>query len=388
MKLLIINDYGISGGGTENRIKLLVEELLSRKTFEEIHILSYANNNKDTEKLKFHTCKTQKESFFLAWKIIKENKIDIIQVHNTLAISPLPILAAKILLKPVLFFAHDYWPICGRRSFIPAENASQEILCTQTQIKKCIKCVGWKTVLKLKIFKKIVNLCTVGISSSDFLAKIYENEGTLQNKWKIILPWIDLSKFAQHENSLRKENIILFVGSLIEFKGAWVAVKALKYVLKEIPDAKLAIIGDSQEEQSIHRNKIENIINTDLTGQNILFLGKKNWDEIKEWHKKSKVFIFPTVCMETFGLAWAEAMASGCPVIASSIGSVPELLNNKGILVKPRDEIELANAIIKVLKDENLQNKMSDEGINYAKEQFCVKKSVEKLTTIYKNLLE
>ncbi len=388
MKLLIINDYGISGGGTENRIKLLVEELLNRKTFEEIHILSRFDNNKDTENLKFHACKTQKESFSLAWKIIRKNKIDIVQVHNALAISPLPILAAKILRKPIVFFAHDYWPICGRRSFILAETASQEILCNETKLKKCIQCVGWKTVLKLKIFKKIINLCSFGISSSNFLANIYEKEGTLKNKWKIILPWIDLGKFAQNEQVLHKENIILFVGSLIEFKGAWIAVKSLKYVLKEIPDAKLAIIGDSQEEQSIHRNKIENHINNDLVSNNVLFLGKKNWDELKEWHHKSKVFVFPTICMETFGLVWAEAMAARCPVIASEVGSVPELLNSRGMLVKPRDEIELANAIIKVLKDNNLQNKMTQEGINYAKENFDVKKSAEKLISIYKSLLE
>ena len=309
------------------------------------------------------------------------------QTHNLLALSPLPILAAKILRKPVVFFAHDYWPVCGRRSFIPAETASQKTLCNETHLKKCIKCVGLKTVIKLKVFRKIVNLCNIGLTSSNFLANIYENEGVLKNKWRKLMPWIDLNKFIENKKPSTKENTILFVGSLIEFKGAWVATKALKHILKEIPDAKLVLIGDGQEEQSIYRNNIENIINNDLISNNVLFLGRKNRDEIHEWHQKAKVFLFPTVCMESFGLAWAEAMASGCPVIASAIGSIPELISDKGILAQPRNEIDLANAVIKIIKDTTFAQKLSEDGRKYAFENFDVKKSTDTLLKIYHEIL-
>lgn len=384
MKLLIINECGIWGGGTENRIRLLIDGLLKTKTFEQIHILSANEISQYPAGLIPHKFDKTRSAFFQTLKIIRKAKIDIIQVHNLPPISPSAIIAAKLMNKPVIFFAHDYWPICGRRSFIKAETASKQALCEQPAFSKCTKCIGIKSTLKLKIWKQILNLADVGISASNFMKNIYEQENVLRNKWKITLPWIDLSKFGRKESgTCKKENMILFIGSLMEFKGAWVAAKALKYVLKQIPTAKLIFIGDGQEQNSKYREEINEILKNDATQNNAVFLGKQNWDEIHKWHLKSKVFVFPTVCMESFGLSWAEAMASGCPIIASSIGSVPELLAGKGILVQPKNEIDLANEIIKIIKNKNLSNKMSKEGKKYALEMFDTKRAALELKNIY-----
>jgi len=387
MKLLIINDAGITGGGTENRVRMLVDELLKQKIFEEIHLLTKFSQQPHPV-IFVHQCKYNESPFLHTLKIIRKHKINIVQMHNSSVLWPTPILAAKLLRKPVLFFAHDYWPICGRRSFIKAETASKEMLCEKTQIKKCAKCIGIKSTLKLKLWKSIINLANVGISASHFLKNIYENEKVLRNKWQIVLPWIDINKFKTVKNNTlpKKENIILFVSSLIEFKGAWVAAKALKYIIQKVPDAKLAFIGDLQEPESRYRQDIENICKQDKTIGNVTFLGRQNWDSIKEWHLKSKVFIFPTVCMESFGLVWAEAMVSGVPIVASAVGSIPELISDKGILVPPLDEIALANAIINGLTNPKLANDLSSAGKTYALKTFNIKTAADSLIKIYKTI--
>ncbi len=388
MRVLIINDHGITGGGTENRIRLLVEELLNQNFFEEIHLLAKYTQKELPDKIIFH--QSEKSTFWETIKIIKNHKIDIVQVHNLLSLTPTPILAAKLLRKPIIFFAHDYWPVCGRRSYIPAETASQQTLCEKTQLKKCTKCIGWKSVLKLKIWKLIVNLSTTAISASNFLAQQYEKEGVLKNKWQIVNPWIEQRIFDGAEEYKPTEKIILFVGSLIEFKGAWVAAKSLKNVVEKIPEAKLVFIGGEQSPEYPYRRFIEDILKKDNTTNNVLFLGKQDWQTIKTWHSKASALVFPSVCMETFGLAWAEAMASGVPIIASAVGSVPEFIEDKGIIIPLRDETALAHVIIEILNNKKLAEKLSHGGKKYAQEQFNLTNAVNKIKksiTYHKSLM-
>lgn len=383
MKLLLINDYGFSGGGSENRIRLLLEELLRRKVFEEIHIIA-SRNVSSFEGIKIHDC-GQKNAFFFTRKIIKENNIDIVQVHNLADIGPWPVVAAKLLKKPVVFFAHDYWPVCGRRSFIPAETASKEMLCQQTS-SKCFSCIGVRSSLKLKMWKRLIGLADMGVSATLAMKSIYEKEGVLRGKWYVVPPWIHLEKFSQQSKIEKKGSIMLFVSSLIEWKGAWVVAKALKAVAKEVPDAQLVFIGDSQGPELKYRQDIEEICRNDGVLSHVQFLGKQGWDEIQEWHQRAKVFVFPTICMESFGLAWAEAMASGCPVVVSDVGSVAELATRAKI-VKARDSDELAKAVIEIFKDDHLAENMSLWGRQYALENFDVRSAANKMIDIYEHFV-
>ncbi len=384
MKLLLINDYGVSGGGSENRIRLLLEELLRRKVFEEIHLLSL-HNTSYFEGIHIHNCRG-KNAFFLTRRIIKDHSIDIVQVHNLVDIGPWPVLAAKTLRKPVIFFAHDYWPVCGQRSFIPAKTASTAILCKNTSFIKCTQCIGIRSTLKLKVWKRLISLANMGISATLAMKQVYEQEGVLRKKWYVVPPWIHIEKFAQKNSVEKKENIILFVGSLVEWKGAWVAAKALQAIVQKVPDAQLVFIGDSQEPELNYRKDIETICQEQGTLPHITFLGKKGWDEIQEWHHKAKVFVFPSVCMESFGLSWAEAMASGCPVIVSDVGSVAELATRAKI-VKSKDSNELAKAVIEILHNHQLAENMSLWGRQYALENFDVKSAAGKMISIYEYFL-
>lgn len=386
MKLLLINDYGISGGGTEKRIALLIDELLQQKIFQEIHLITRYNPTPNLN-VTTHHCPRGSSPFSLTWNVIKKYNIDIIQIHNLMALTPTPILAAKLLRKPVIFFAHDYWPLCGRRSFIPAETASRETLCTRPVIKKCISCIGPKATTKLKLWKHILNLCDAGISAGNFLKTLYEQEHVLRNKWTIIPPWINTTVFTNNHQHHPQENILLFVGSLIEFKGAWVAAHALKYIVKKVPDAHLVFIGDLQEPTSRYRQDIERICTDDGTLEHVSFIGKQNWEAIKNWHARAKVYLCPTICMESFGLNWAEAMASGVPVIASAIGSVPEFVKNNGVLVPPRNEQALADAVIKILTDENFARKIARQGQKYAAHHFGISHAVDSLVKLYTYLV-
>lgn len=405
MNLLIINDHGIYGGGTETRVRILLESFLEKKMFKEIHILQkYPDKLSDIYHQKnpnviFHVIGHRKSAYFLAKRIIREQNIHFVQAHNLLAIQPYALLAAKQADIPVVWWSHDYWLLCAKRSFIDPFNAKKDQLCMISPEKHSPRCMSFKGKIKHRIWKSIMNSCvTAAISPSKVLQEIHESEHILNNKWKVIIPWIDPLFLQKKENTTtmwhlfkkkKNETFLLFVGSLIEFKGAWVAAAALKTIVEKFPHTKLLFIGTEQEPRSRYRRDIEQQCICDGTQDNILFLGKKSKEEILHIYKLTDAYLCPTVCMESFGLNWAEAMAAGLPVIASVIGSIPEYIQQEktGILFPARDHQALAHAVITLLSHKKLAKAIGHAGAAYAKRYFTDERASKEVIALYAEIL-
>ncbi|MGB9641900.1 MAG: glycosyltransferase family 4 protein [Candidatus Ratteibacteria bacterium] len=99
----------------------------------------------------------------------------------------------------------------------------------------------------------------------------------------------------------------------------------------------------------------------------------------------AEMLVYPSF-YEGFGLPVLEAMACGCPVIASSKSSLPEIVGNAGILINPYSEQELSSAILTLHQDKNLQKELKEKGIKQAKKfswAECARKTIE----VYKNIV-
>lgn len=387
MKLLVINDAGVYGGGAENRIRLLLEELQKNKALEEIHILQAGPfKNLATKKFVFHSVVPGYISSYRATaRIIRQAKIDIVQVHNLQGLLATPILAAKRLGVPVIWVAHDYWPLCAYRSFVNPSRADKFVSCKQVGIKKCIHCVGLKGYLRQTFFKKVVNCSNIAVVPGKIAKEFCQRHGLLFKKLKIIAPWIALDEFYSSTMPKISDNIV-FVGSLLPYKGAWVAAEALKYIKNDFPSVVIRFIGPNQEKDNVYRKKIEEIGKRDGTLENMLFLGCKDWAQLKIEYGQGGIFIFPSVCEELFGLAWAEAMAAGVPVITSDSGGLPEFVINNGYLVKQRQSEELASAVIALLKDKDRAFSLAKNSREYALNAWKVDRAANQFIDIYQKL--
>ena len=390
MRLLVINDFGMQGGGTENRVRLLLNEFLRRGNFGKIHLLQLSNN-KNAFKNNVISCHYSsggiRDTYKITRDIIKNEGINIIQAHNMLALTPSSVRAAKDLKVPVAWFAHDYWPLCAFRSFINPYNSRKMSLCEQAKFSKCVRCVGLRSTLRLKLFQWLVNKVDVAISPGNFVKDLYESHNVLKGKWRIVKPWIALDIFGNIKQS-EIANQIIFVGPLVDYKGAWVVAESLKYILKVVPDVKLKFIGDNQEKDGILRKKIEEIGLRDSTLNNMVFVGYKDWEGLKEEYAQGGIGVCTSVCKELFGLHWSEAMAAGCPVVASSIGSLPEFIKDNGLLVPPGAPENLAETVIMLLKDKEYAKALGQRGRRYALETFNVKRAADELIDIYTELLK
>jgi len=91
---------------------------------------------------------------------------------------------------------------------------------------------------------------------------------------------------------------------------------------------------------------------------------------------------------EGFGLALAEAMACGTPVVAARSGALSEIVEDgkSGLLVPPRDAVALADAIEKLAKDENLRCQMARCGMERVRRHFTVDASIESMINLYESI--
>ena len=89
--------------------------------------------------------------------------------------------------------------------------------------------------------------------------------------------------------------------------------------------------------------------------------------DIRALYDSADVFVYPSL-YEGFGLPVLEAMACGCPVITSNLSSLPEVSGDAGILVDPYNVVELAEAILRVLNNNDLKREMSERCIARAHE--------------------
>lgn len=100
--------------------------------------------------------------------------------------------------------------------------------------------------------------------------------------------------------------------------------------------------------------------------QELIFTNYVSKEELTLLYKNSSLFVFPTL-YEGFGLPVLEAMHHGIPVITSNLSSLPEVVEDAGVLVNPYNTQEIANEMINILTSTDLQTELSEKGITQSK---------------------
>ncbi|MBO5459753.1 MAG: glycosyltransferase family 4 protein [Lachnospira sp.] len=222
--------------------------------------------------------------------------------------------------------------------------------------------------LKKKCLKNAYGVTAVSEPLMQVLNKIYENSN------QAVIPMGCDTKIFGRE--FRKENyfnqngrkVILFVGRLAEKKGVCYAIEAMRYV----DNAMLVIAGDGPLRNELTA-QAEGLCRE--TGKEIVFIGAKTHEELKEIYASADIFVMPSVTAkdgdkEGFGLVMLEAFASGLPIVASRSGGIVDLVKDgvNGYLVPEKDSKGLADRINLVFKDDCIYNSMQAEAYRTAKQ--------------------
>lgn len=179
-----------------------------------------------------------------------------------------------------------------------------------------------------------------------------------------------------------EQTVIGMVCRLIEQKGIPHGIRAFGRIAEHFPDARLLIVGEgrlrSSLEAQVRELKLEDRVH---------FLGWRT--DGARVMASFDIFLMPSL-WEGFGLVMLEAMAHGLPIVGSAVSAIPEVVVNgeTGMLVPPRDEIGLADAMATLLRDAPLRKHMGLMGLERLETQFSVTKMVDETAALYERLIE
>jgi len=271
--------------------------------------------------------------------VLKKENFDIIHLHEPL----MPMLCTTVLRMSQTKTVGTFHAFGGR----PAYNFAKPLT------------IWW---LK-KWFRKLDGKIAVSEPAMEFANK------HLPGDYNIIPNGIDLEHFSPDVPPIDefcdgKLNIV-FVGRLEKRKGVNYLLKAYQRVKEEIPNSRLLIVGPGTR----LRHKYEKLVRRNGL-KDVVFTGHVSYDELPRYYKTADIFCAPATGRESFGIILLEAMAIGKPVVASNIDGYARLITHgvEGLLVPPKDEERLAQALISVMTDESLRQQMGAKGILKAKE--------------------
>lgn len=200
------------------------------------------------------------------------------------------------------------------------------------------------------------------IVPSGFLEKIFANRDFIT---RIVPNIVDLSRFIP--NHTRKRNLsaphIVVARNLEPLYDNTTALKAFRIVREAIPDAHLTIAGSGPE-----RAKLEAMAKELGVADAVVFAGQIDNERMPVLYLEADIALNPSLA-DNMPISILEALASGVPVVSTDVGGIPFLVEDgkTALLVPPRDPERMAEAMLRVLRDESLRERMVQTGLNHAR---------------------
>ena len=174
----------------------------------------------------------------------------------------------------------------------------------------------------------------------------------------------------------------LFVGRVAFEKNISFLLRTWVEVIKNQPDALLVIAGEGPAEKSLHA--LGKALNLE---DNLKFIGYLDREtELNACYAAADVFVFSSLS-ETQGLVLLEAMAQGTPVVAiAELGTKSILVEGKGALIAPENELVFAEKVNALLSNKTLRNKLSKAALSYVKTNWTDKAQTVRMIDFYKDI--
>lgn len=240
----------------------------------------------------------------------------------------------------------------------------------------------WRGRLFLRRRPKLQTQATSFIAVSRFIRTMMLEQGYPENKIRLHYIGVDTRLFQPPQEESRKRQV-LFAGRLVEKKGCSYLIDAMSAVQRIYPEVELIIIGDGPQ-----RAALEQQANRSL--RMYRFLGEQSPATVMKWMQTVALFCVPSVIAnngdaEGFGMVFAEAQASGLPVVSFSSGGIPEAVAHEetGLLVPERDTDQLTRALLLLLENPALRSKFGRAGRSRIERYFDLRRQSQLLEDIY-----
>jgi sugar transferase (PEP-CTERM/EpsH1 system associated) len=357
----------LNTGGLERLVLDIVEK--TSQPFQPIIICLKENGDlsNNIEKLGIKVLNLNKndrfdpKSIYKLYNLLKKEKISIVHTHN--------------------FAASLYGSLSARIAGIPVVIHTEHGTHLYPQFRR-------------RFIRKIISiLIDKTVSVSDQIKQtLISQDHISKNRIMTILNGVDINKYSHKcdteiKNKRKELNIdekikvIGIVARLSAEKDHENLLQAFSIVTKDIQYVNLIIIGDG-----ILRDELEKKSKKLGLEDKVFFLGLRQ--DIPELLSIMDLFVLSSI-REGIPLTILEAMVAGLPIVATSVGGIPEVIINEetGILVPSKNPTALANAIVRILSDSSLAQRMGSKGNERIKETFSIQRTIAEYERLYRECL-
>jgi len=181
---------------------------------------------------------------------------------------------------------------------------------------------------------------------------------------------------------IKSERTLLYAGHVVETKGIFELIESAK----QIPNIKLKLVGRITDDMKHKIIKLAGNRHTEW----LEISGEKSFEETILEMLAAGIFVLPSYT-EGFPNVILESMACACPIVATNVGAIPEMLdinngNNYGLCVEPRNSRQLKNAIEKMLNDRNFAHTCGRNAQKRVNDLYSMPAIWEKLESIWTTL--
>lgn len=241
------------------------------------------------------------------------------------------------------------------------------------------------------LFSRVMAWSKRVIVLSNVIARhMIDDFGAPHERIKLVPRSVDLEKFKYVNPKTKRKDAefnVGIIGRLSPIKGHLHFIRAMAKVARVAPNLKIWIVGDTHSSRQAYKEQIQILVKRLGLWDSTQFLGTQR--DIPEILSHLDLLVLSTVTHEAFGRVIIEAQAAGVPVVATEVGGVVDVVeNNKtGLLVPPADPNQMAEAAIKIFKDQELAFRLAESAYKKVVEEYNVELMVKNTLNVYKEAL-
>lgn len=249
---------------------------------------------------------------------------------------------------------------------------------------------GIKGTLRWEVQKRLLRNAVALITDSNSSKKDIIKFANI-NPQKIKTIYLSASQIYKRVDPSRVKSkyklpkgFVLYVGDVTWNKNLPNLIEAVKKIKLPLVLVGKALIDEDFDRKNPWNKDLSRVIDLSKKYKNIIRLGFVEDNDLVALYNAATVFAMPSI-YEGFGLPILEAMRSGCPVVTSRGGSIPEIAGDAALYADPYDIDDIANNIKKVFFDEKMRNHLREKGFEQS-EKFSWEKTAKQTINVYETI--
>jgi len=310
---------------------------------------------------------------------LSDTKPDIVHVHNVFPLlSPSVYTACRSRGIPIIQTVHNYRFICPAGTMYRAGRICEECATQGTHAAVAHRCVHKSFVISLQYARAIAHARRPAgflhaidryIALNQFGRRMLVAAGVEESRIDVLSNYaVEIAK----RRSLPKGDYVLYLGRLAQEKGLELLLEAAA----ELPDISFVIAGDGPYTPDTQHHT------------NVQWVGRISGERKRQLVASAQALVIPSVWYENNPMVVIEALSQGTPIIASSIGGLPEMFENgqSGYLFAPGDKVDLIRCITRTMGADT-GDRLAEAALEYAQTHYSAQDHLAKLEKIYQKTL-